>query len=81
MTNATMMVRMADAQAKVTGRYYGVSFTGTVVSSRQLYWGPDYPEQVTIKCDSPITVLGLTRDEILMNSRQLDEAGMEIKAI
>lgn len=73
MNTATKLVQMADRNAKVTGSYFGVAFTGTADSSRQLFWGPDYPEQVRIVLDAPLAVYGEVRSSILIDSRQVDD--------
>lgn len=79
MNTATKLVRMADGKSKVTGRYYGVEFTGQVESSRQLNWGPDYPEQARIVLDAPITVFGGETNVVLINSREVDEQEHELQ--
>lgn len=51
--------------AKVSGKYHGVSFTGTATNSRFNTVDRDM-QQVLITLDQPITVWGLARTEILI---------------
>lgn len=73
MNTNTKLMQMADNKATVTGTYYGVKFAGKAESSRQLWWGPDYPEELTISLDAPITVYGEERARILIDARQVDD--------
>lgn len=73
MNTQTKLMHMADSKAKVKGTYFGVAFAGTADSSRQLNWGPDYPEQLRIMLDAPVTVFGGENTVILINSRQVDD--------
>ena len=73
MNTATRLMRLADNNAKVSGTYFGENYSGTVESSRQLNWGPDYPEQITIKFDTEQFVFGMSRNVILINSRDIDD--------
>jgi hypothetical protein len=47
-----MLFQMGIDKSRVAGTYFGESFTGTVVSSRQNT--VTYHEQVTIELDAPI---------------------------
>jgi hypothetical protein len=79
MNTATMMVKMAEQKGIVTGTYHGVPFRGWVASSRQLNWAPDYPEQVVVELYRPITVFGVKREHIRINSRDVDAGQMTIE--
>lgn len=50
---------------KVTGNYYGAAFTGTITSERPhtVNWNRTV---VSIKLDTPINVLDLERDTVMM---------------
>lgn len=81
MNTSTRLMQMADNKASVTGTYYGVKFAGKAESSRQLWWGPDYPEQLTIALDAPITVFGGETERILINARDIDERTHRVEAM
>lgn len=62
MTNSidTQLMKMADNKSKVTGTYFGIGFSGTVVSSRQ--HTVTYREQVTVELDGEIEKPGKNID-------------------
>ncbi|MFA5368116.1 MAG: hypothetical protein WC333_09575 [Dehalococcoidia bacterium] len=74
MTNSTdtQLMKIADSHSKVTGTYFGVSFSGIVKSSRQ--HTVTYREQVTIELDREIEKPGNYMDggAIIISARDIE---------
>ena len=68
----TQLMKMADNHSKVTGTYFGVSFSGIVKSSRQ--HTVTYREQVTIELDREIEKPGNYMDggAIIISARDIE---------
>ena len=67
MTTDTNLMKMADSKSQVSGTYYGIEYTGTAVSSRQITTRP-YREEITIELDEAINVLGDNNRTVLLIS-------------
>jgi hypothetical protein len=68
----TQLMKLADNKSKVNGTYFGVKFSGTVVSSR--YHTVTYREMVTIELDQAIEKPGNYMDggAIIISARDIE---------
>ncbi len=64
---------------KVFGEYYGVKFSGVVISNRLPYRG--FSIEYTIDLDEKITVFSTERDQISVGGFESNDIWMKVKEI